>query len=54
LGNNAWETLTVYPADRVLTRTVLNAWCDRSASGWIGRRLVPLFPRAGLREQEHG
>jgi hypothetical protein len=34
----------------VLTRTVLNAWCDRFPSGWIGRRLVPLFLQAGLRE----
>ena len=29
-------------------RAVLNAWCDRFPSGWIGRRLVPLFIQAGL------
>jgi ubiquinone/menaquinone biosynthesis C-methylase UbiE len=46
--DNDWETLTVGAADRVLTRTVLNAWCDRFPSGWIGRRLVPLFLQAGL------
>ena len=46
--DNDWETLTVDAADRVLTRTVLNAWCDRFPSGWIGRRLVPLFLQAGL------
>jgi ubiquinone/menaquinone biosynthesis C-methylase UbiE len=46
--DNDWETLTVAPADRPLTRTVLNAWCDRLPSGWIGRELVPLFLEAGL------
>jgi ubiquinone/menaquinone biosynthesis C-methylase UbiE len=48
--DNDWETLTVDSADRVVTRTVLNAWCDRFPSGWIGRRLVPLFLQAGLRD----
>jgi SAM-dependent methyltransferase len=48
--DNDWETLTVDSADRVLTRTVLNAWCDRFPSGWIGRRLFPLFVQAGLRD----
>ena len=46
--DNDWETLTVDSADRALTRTVLNAWCDRFPSGWIGRRLVALFLHAGL------
>lgn len=46
--DNDWETLTVDAADRETTRTVLNAWCDRFPSGWIGRRLVPLFLDAGL------
>lgn len=48
--DNDWETLTVDSADRALTRTVLNAWCDRFPSGWIGRQLVPLFLHAGLRD----
>lgn len=48
--DNDWETLTVDSADRALTRAVLNAWCDRFPSGWIGRRLVPLFLQAGLRD----
>jgi len=48
--DNDWETLTVDAADRELTRTVLNAWCDRFPSGWIGRRLVPLFLQAGLHD----
>ena len=47
--DNDWETLTVDCVDRELTRTILNAWCDRFPSGWIGRRLVPLFLQAGLR-----
>jgi ubiquinone/menaquinone biosynthesis C-methylase UbiE len=46
--DNDWETLTVDAADRALTRIVLNAWCDRFPSGWIGRQLVPLFLQAGL------
>jgi ubiquinone/menaquinone biosynthesis C-methylase UbiE len=46
--DNDWETLTVDSADRELTRRILNAWCDRFPSGWIGRRLVPLFHQAGL------
>jgi ubiquinone/menaquinone biosynthesis C-methylase UbiE len=48
--DNDWETLTVDSADRALTRTILNAWCDRFPSGWIGRRLVPMFLQAGLRD----
>src|SRR5262249_34282888 len=48
--DNDWETLTVESSDRALTRTILNAWCDRFPSGWIGRQLVPLFLRAGLRD----
>jgi hypothetical protein len=48
--DNDWETLTVDSADRALTRAVLNAWCDRFPSGWIGRRLVPLFLQSGLRD----
>jgi len=48
--DNDWETLTVDSADRTLTRAVLNAWCDRFPSGWIGRQLVALFLQAGLRD----
>jgi ubiquinone/menaquinone biosynthesis C-methylase UbiE len=48
--DNDWETLTVDATDRLLTRRVLNAWCDRFPSGWIGRRLAPLFLEAGLRD----
>jgi len=48
--DNDWETLTVDSTDRAITRIVLNAWCDRFPSGWIGRQLVPLFLEAGLGE----
>ena len=50
--DNDWETLTVDSADRALTRTVLNAWCDRFPSGWIGRQMVALFLAAGLDDVE--
>jgi ubiquinone/menaquinone biosynthesis C-methylase UbiE len=43
-----WETLLVDSGDRALTRIILNAWCDRFPSGWIGRRLFSLFLEAGL------
>jgi len=46
--DNDWETLTVDSTDHSVTRTILNAWCDRFPSGWIGRRMVPLFVQAGL------
>lgn len=48
--DNDWETLTVDSADRKTTRPVLNAWCDRFPSGWIGRQLAPLFIESGLGE----
>jgi hypothetical protein len=49
-GDIDWETLTVDSADRLLTRIVLNARCDRFPSGWIDRRQVPLFQQPSLRE----
>ena len=48
--DNDWETLTVDSVERATTRTIMNGWCDRFPSGWIGRRLVPLFLEAGLVE----
>jgi ubiquinone/menaquinone biosynthesis C-methylase UbiE len=50
--DNDWETLTIDSANRALTRTILNTWCDRFPSGWIGRRLVPLFLDGGLDDVE--
>lgn len=48
--DNDWETLTVDSLHHALTRTIANAWCDRFPSGWIGRQMVPLFLRSGLRD----
>ena len=47
-----WETLTIDSQNRPLTRAVLNAWCDRFPSGWIGRRMRALFLDAGLDDVE--
>jgi SAM-dependent methyltransferase len=43
-----WETLAVDAQDRLLTRKVLNFFCDSSGSRWIGRQLRGLFLEAGL------
>lgn len=48
--DNDWETLTVDATDRRLTRAVVNAFCDRFPSGWIGRQLFAHFLDAGLRD----
>ncbi len=50
--DNDWETLTIDSPNRALTRSILNTWCDRFPSGWIGRRLVALFLDAGLEDVE--
>lgn len=50
--DNDWETLTIDSTNRPLTRTILNTWCDRFPSGWIGRRMVGLFLDAGLADVE--
>ncbi len=47
-----WETLTIDSTHRALTRTILNAWCDRFPSGWIGRAMAALFLDAGLVDVE--
>ncbi len=36
--------------DRNLTRTLLDFFCDRNASGWIGRQLPGFCVAAGLHE----
>jgi SAM-dependent methyltransferase len=43
-----WETVTVYPGERMLTRRILNFSCDRHIEGWSGRRLAPLFRACGF------
>jgi SAM-dependent methyltransferase len=43
-----WETVTVYPGERTLTRRILNFCSDRHIEGWSGRRLVPLLRGCGI------
>jgi SAM-dependent methyltransferase len=38
-----WETVTVHPGERALTRRILNFSNDRHIEGWSGRRLAPLL-----------
>ncbi len=48
-----WETLTVDSKHKVLTRILLNVWCDSFPSGgWIGRQLARHFRQAGLMDIE--
>jgi ubiquinone/menaquinone biosynthesis C-methylase UbiE len=44
-----FETATLYPGQKDLTRRVLNAANDFWENGWIGRRLPSLFRGAGMR-----
>jgi hypothetical protein len=45
-----WETVTVQPGERALTRRILNFSSDRHIEGWSGRRLAPLFRDCGIVE----
>lgn len=45
-----WETFVLSPGDHGVTRRILNFWCDRIPSGWVGRSLYAAFTTAGLRE----
>ncbi len=45
-----WETVTVHPGERTLTRRILNFSNDRHIQGWSGRRLVPLLRDCGLHD----
>lgn len=43
-----WETFTVNSENHILTRQLLNFWCDSFPSGWVGRNLAKYFVHAGL------
>jgi ubiquinone/menaquinone biosynthesis C-methylase UbiE len=43
-----FETLVLDAPDRVVTRKLLNFFCDSHEDGWAGRRLYGLATRAGL------
>ena len=45
-----FETALVDAADQVMTRRLLNRYCDGYRQGWMGRRLPALFRAAGLRD----
>jgi ubiquinone/menaquinone biosynthesis C-methylase UbiE len=45
-----FETMTLDLPDRLLTRRVVNAYCDGLRDGWRARRLPALFRQAGLRQ----
>jgi ubiquinone/menaquinone biosynthesis C-methylase UbiE len=43
-----WGTFIVNSNQRVITRQLLNYWCDSFPSGWVGRHLLQYFRQAGL------
>jgi ubiquinone/menaquinone biosynthesis C-methylase UbiE len=45
-----WETFTVDSENRIVTRKLLNFWCDSFPAGWVGRGLPKYFHHAGLTE----
>lgn len=45
-----WETVMVWPADRIVTRRILNHSADRNYEPWIGRRLPGMFAEQGFSE----
>lgn len=45
-----FETAVLYPGDKQLTRSVLNAAADYWSDGWMGRKLPSMFKHLGLTE----
>jgi ubiquinone/menaquinone biosynthesis C-methylase UbiE len=43
-----FETAVLYPGDKQLTRSVLNAATDYWSDGWMGRKLPSMFKHLGL------
>lgn len=43
-----FETAVLYPGDKQLTRSVLNAAADYWSDGWMGRKLPSMFKHLGL------
>jgi ubiquinone/menaquinone biosynthesis C-methylase UbiE len=48
LGEFDMETAIVDSPYRLLTRRLMDSWCDTIPNGWIGRRLPGLFQGLGL------
>ena len=42
------EMILIGPGDRTVTRRLMNYFCDRHPSGWVGRQLYALARQAGL------
>ncbi len=45
-----WETFTIDSEHTVITRKLLNFWCDSFPAGWVGRDLSTYFYHAGLED----
>ena len=45
-----FETAVLYPGDKQLTRSVLNAAADYWSDGWMGRKLPSMLKHLGLAE----
>lgn len=45
-----WGTFSLWPAEREVSRGVLNFWCDNIPSGWVGRSVYAAYGDAGLGE----
>ena len=43
-----WGTFTLWPAERGVSRSILDLWCDSIPSGWVGRSLYTACTEAGL------
>ncbi|HWG45421.1 MAG TPA: methyltransferase domain-containing protein [Gemmataceae bacterium] len=45
-----FETVTVDMAGKLMTRKIVQVWCDGFRDGWLGRRIPALFHEAGLQD----
>ncbi len=45
-----WETFVINHPDKATTRKLLNAWCDKYSSPWIGRQLKGLLRDVGFKD----
>ena len=43
-----WGTFSLWPAERGVSRTILDFWCDSIPSGWVGRTIFSACKQAGL------
>ena len=43
-----WGTIAIDTTDRIVTRKLLDYYCDQETNGWIGRQLPGLYKELGL------